>query len=479
MSTVTKRINLSLSGLLLMAIAGSAAGADYALETSLEYRYFTKPPLDERQYDGDNASIAAIPEAHWDWDDRDQSLTVRLFGRLDEHDDERSHVDVREALYRYTTRDLEWRIGIGQVFWGVTESAHLVDIINQTDFVEDIDGEAKLGQPMVNLAWFTGIGTFDFYFLPYFRERSFPGENGRPRPLLPVDEDAARTDDRTDFALRYYNSFGPLELGLSYFRGTNRDPYFAAEFDNCRVTAAIPDLSPDPLTGTCEEFEEAQESGDIPPNADDFIEELRIDVDNARFVPVYDRIDQLGLDLQYVWGALALKAEAIHRRLRREEDFTAVAAGFEYTLRNLFGSGYDLGLLSEYLHDGRNLIEEDLAVAEDQLSRSGGINFDSIFDALEFRETAEDVENAAVLQADVFAGLRLSLNDLADTKVLVGAIRDLETDAVFASLEASRRFGSAYRVSLEGRLFSEVPVTDPLYGFRDDDYLEITIARFF
>ena len=32
-------------------------------------------------------------------------------------------------------------------FWPQTESAHLVDVINQTDFLEGLDREKKLGQP--------------------------------------------------------------------------------------------------------------------------------------------------------------------------------------------------------------------------------------------------------------------------------------------------------------------------------------------
>ena len=44
-----------------------------------------------------------------------------------------------------SNRDWSLSIGLGKVFWGVTEFNHLVDVINQTDLVEGIDGEAKLG----------------------------------------------------------------------------------------------------------------------------------------------------------------------------------------------------------------------------------------------------------------------------------------------------------------------------------------------
>ena len=43
--------------------------------------------------------------------------------------------------------------GVRRVFWGVAESNHLVDVINQTDAIENPDQEDKLGQPMLNLAY--------------------------------------------------------------------------------------------------------------------------------------------------------------------------------------------------------------------------------------------------------------------------------------------------------------------------------------
>jgi hypothetical protein len=75
------------------------------------------------------------------------------------------------------------------VFWGVTESSHLVDIINQSDFVENIDTEDKLGQPMVSLRWLPEWGTLDLFLMPLHRERTFQGLAGRPRLPLPIDQD--------------------------------------------------------------------------------------------------------------------------------------------------------------------------------------------------------------------------------------------------------------------------------------------------
>ncbi|MDA7657788.1 hypothetical protein N8737_03705, partial [Verrucomicrobia bacterium] len=101
------------------------------------------------------------------------------FGRYDGADSERSHVDLREFHIQRIADQWEWRVGVSKVFWGVTESQHLVDVINQTDLVENVDGEDKLGQPMVNLSWISDqAGVIDLFYLPYFRERTFPGRGG-------------------------------------------------------------------------------------------------------------------------------------------------------------------------------------------------------------------------------------------------------------------------------------------------------------
>lgn len=85
----------------------------------------------------------------------------------------------------------EPRIGVDKVFWGVTESVHLVDIVDQTDLVENPDGEDKLSQPMVYLSLPRDRGMLDFglsCFRGTSREPSFlPGVDDSGRPvLLPV-----------------------------------------------------------------------------------------------------------------------------------------------------------------------------------------------------------------------------------------------------------------------------------------------------
>ena len=95
-----------------------------------------------------------MPELYLE-DAAGRSLTFAPFFRYDNTDSRRTHADLREAylLLFGEIGEGEWelRVGVDQVFWGVTESQHLVDIVNQVDFVEHPAGEAKLGQPMVQL----------------------------------------------------------------------------------------------------------------------------------------------------------------------------------------------------------------------------------------------------------------------------------------------------------------------------------------
>lgn len=113
---------------------------------------FFNEGIDSRQH---NNYISGViqPEFYRRWDNDKQSFTFVPFYRYSQHDNRRTHFDIRELTWEKAADLWELRVGFHKVFWGVTEGIHLVDIINQTDFVENTDGEDKLGQPMINFAW--------------------------------------------------------------------------------------------------------------------------------------------------------------------------------------------------------------------------------------------------------------------------------------------------------------------------------------
>lgn len=397
---MTLNVNAStllLSASLLLGLT-SAHAAEWSGYSAMEYRYFPHESLNE-DVDAHDVSAVLAPEFYHEWNDGRQSLIIAPYLRVDSEDAERTHADLREARWLLAEDEWELRLGVGKVYWGVTESQHLVDVINQTDLVENTDTEDKLGQPMINLSVFKDWGTVDLFVLPYFRERTFVGREGRLAGQLIVDTDnatyeSAAKQHHLDTAIRWSHSLGDWDLALSHFYGTNREPLL--QLNN---------------TGTA-------------------------------LTPYYEIMHQTGFELQNTTDAWLWKLEVI-RRDTQSETFTALTGGFEYTFYGLFDSNYDIGLIGEYLFDDRN------------------------------DELTTPFEN------DVMLGSRITWNDEQSTELLVGLIQDLDSSDAAWSIEASRRFGNNWKGSLEGRFFSSDTAQSSLYQIRNDDYIQLELARYF
>ena len=283
---------------------------DFSGLVEAELRIFPVEPAHPDQDDTTiSPSIRFQPELRYEWNRDDNRLTFIPFLRLDADDDNRTHYGLRELSYYHNQGGWDLLVGVSKVFWGVTESRHLIDIVNQTDRVEDIDEEEKLGQPMINLNLIRDWGTLGFFFLPFFRERTFPDREARLRGGLFVDAERAVFDDdlRGAVAVRWSHTIKEWDFGLYEFYGTGREPRLV--------------LRRDPS-------------------------------DQPVLIPRYDTIDQTGLDVQYTKGNWLWKLEAIMRGGQGDR-FGAFVAGFEYTFFRIFGAAADLGALVEYLKDGR------------------------------------------------------------------------------------------------------------------------------
>lgn len=313
---------------LLTAILLTLASPSYALDVEMrgsagvEARLFFEDAAFPQQ-DRDSVSVVIAPEFYYAIPDSADSISFNLHARVDSADTQRSNADIRELSYLKVGDGWEVRAGISKVFWGVTEGQHLVDIINQTDGVENIDGEDKLGQPMINLTllqWHD-YGVFDVFVLPGFRERTFAGPGGRLRfgTIIDVDNvtyEASNDEQHIDGALRWAHSIDVFDIGLSHFRGTSRDPLFQVQA-----------LSPTSFVLT----------------------------------PYYAIINQTGLDLQASIDGWLLKTELISREGNikmsptgfQNERYTALATGFEVTLVDFMDKGIDLGLITEWNYDDR------------------------------------------------------------------------------------------------------------------------------
>ena len=406
------------------AILGSEARAeddihfDFSGHISIENRWF--PQTNLYQHQSRHASgFVFEPELYFEsaegW-----SFNLVPFLRYDSADSRRTHADVREAYFLLFGElgDGEWelRLGVDRVFWGVIESNHLVDIINQVDLIEHPDLEVELGQLMVHATWSGEWGVAELFVLPHHRERTFPGRDGRLRTDFIVDEDHPTYESsaeqwHTDFALRYSHSFGPFDIGISVFDGTSREPLLEPKLI----------LGPDGITPV----------PDCEPT--------------CTLVPHYEQIRQFGLDAQITLDAWLLKLEAIHRSgaknlSAREDDYAAFVAGAEYTFYSIFDSPADFSVLGEWNYD----------------------------------ERGEDAAN--IFDDDLFFAIRYALNDIQDTAFLLTFMQDREHSTGVLFFEFDRRISDQWSMNVEAFHVVNADKKDiQIYPARRDSFVELRL----
>ena len=238
-------------------------------------------------------------DGRWQWH-------VDAHGRVDDMDDRRAGADLSEAYVRWVGDGAEVTVGARRVFWGVTEFAHLVDVLNQSDVVENLDEEDRLGQPMLQLELPHDAWNLQFYVLPRIRARTFGGPDGRQHGGAPPRGDveyapSLHGEDLSVAARIEWHGDG-LDLGIAHFSGAGREPSFLP----------MPDGRPRPR---------------------------------------YEHIEQTSLDASWLTGDWLWKLEG-YRRAGQGDTYVAASAGFERTWVGFVGRA-DLGWVVEYLHDQR------------------------------------------------------------------------------------------------------------------------------
>jgi hypothetical protein len=309
---MNKKLTLSALALIASALVNTTQANEFEVRGNIELqgRFFIEDPLFQSQHD-EYLSVAAAPEFFWSWNNGDDSIEFVPSARIDQHDDERTHSDIREFSWIHVANNWESRIGVRRVFWGVTEFQHLVDIINQSDSVEDVDNEDKLGQPMINFSFVNDWGIVDIYALPYFRERTFTGTEGRPGlPFINADTayyESSEEEEHLDVAARWAHSIDDYEIAVSWFEGTSRAPILIQS----PLQTLVPEL-----------------------------------------VPYYQQISQLGFELQANFEDFLWKLEVIHNDNSLDK-YWAFQGGFEFSQYGVMESNADLGWLVEYGWDER------------------------------------------------------------------------------------------------------------------------------
>ena len=435
-----------------MAASPSYAASKFSGSIEAEIQIFPNEAKLEEQ-DDIFGSIAVRPEYYWRSENKNHKFKTKLFYRATEPNGERTHGDVREFSYLYRNSGWYLKAGVDIVFWGVTESAHLVDVINQTDNVESINGEEKLGQPMIAFGFENSIGNVDIYALPYFRTRVYPSEPERFLitfgDFLPeVDNDgnffeSEDEEESLDVAIRWYKSFDNFDIGLSYFNGINRAPL---------------------------------------PVTLDLANSILVAQDITKIGSYYEELEQVGIEYQYLYDDWIFKLEATHKVLE-SGDYSEAVLGFEYTFSDMDPWGQDIGVLVEYLWNDRDAVSLfpyswESNPEDQQTLIDAGFDFQTL-EELTRESTTVEGYYLSPMQNDLFLGTRFALNDIDGTEFLAGIIYDLDDRTTSFSFEGSTRIGDSLRITGNLYFFNQVYKDNPFKPLEDDDLIELKAEWFF
>ncbi|PHM27992.1 hypothetical protein [Xenorhabdus budapestensis] len=304
-----------LVSVLAMFVCWNVSAGKFDLSVGWEQRVFFENGVSGEQ-ETESHSLQAGGKYFTGWDNGSQHLVMDVLYRKDSSSNNREPFEPRDLYWGYIYNSWELYAGFRKVFWGTTEFSHPVDIINQSDLVDDPFGNEKLGQPMINITKVNDWGVFDLFFLTGFRERTFPDHKARLRAELDVDTrnavyQHADKKSKLDFAVRSHHTLGNVDLGLSYFNGTERTPELVLNSNN-------------------------------------------------QLVPYYGQIQQIGLEYQWNINNWIIKWEGAYRQKDRhfstspKTSFLVYSGGLEYTRYGVWGSSANLTFFLEYMKDTRN-----------------------------------------------------------------------------------------------------------------------------
>ena len=246
------------------------------------------------------------------------NLVVEPIYRYDLYDKNRSQLDLAQGYLIHYKDKFEIKLGISKVFWGITESKNLVDIINMHDLTNG-KPKTKLGQPMVNYSIISDkYGYFDYYYMPLFIKSSEIGSKGRLRLPLPKERDDNYLEGgvgkkQPSWAFKWEKNYNYYDFSVQFFRG------------NGRISSTI----------------------------------SKIDSNGLKYYSGYERITQLGTFIQRTYGPLILKFEGIRRNGQRNaksirKNYFSSVFGLEYVITRAFNKVWDFNMYIEYSNDERN-----------------------------------------------------------------------------------------------------------------------------
>ncbi len=365
---------------------------------------------------------------------------VRVFGRLDGRDSNRTVLIAEELWAEVKFGDFRLRVGADIINWTATEAFHPADIINARNLDSDSESYEKLGEPMVRLSYKLGSGTVSAYFFPYYTRTIFPAQSSRLSFIPPGIEVGPFLRMRADGQLTESN-FGPqgaFRITQS-FRGVDIGLHVIHIMDRLQ-----PEVIFDPVLGA--------------PR------------------PLFRTLTQIGGTYQHVLGAFILKFEGGYRIFAvpdrevtplgpvQDRDHLQLALGLEY---GFIVDGAEVTVLAE---------AQSIFIGDEIRDFVRGDDVDTAtFDEIR--------RNLGVFQRDAMAGVRVAFNDVNSSQLLVLGIIDIDDpEQVLVNASYSQRIGNSWAINAGLRLVFG-PENPPLnQGFSippKSDHVRLHITRYF
>lgn len=366
---------------------------------------------------------------------------------------------LENAYYSTQFNNFDLLIGYNVENWGQAVSQSVTNVLNPVDFSDRSPNPSLIGTPMINANYTTSIGTFSGYLLTGFVGSNFEEDPGtRQRGFFNTDKSRAYFEDSDendiDLGLRYTNNFvlgsGSVDVGVSYFNGTDRTPVL---LPGC--TNALGTIAEAVCTNTNDQvvtIYEGLESGDIDTDAFwDFVSDNMTDtiasgisaIPGIGFIPYYREIEQVGLELNYAVNDIQLRFEGTYTDTSKSGYFKTVVGG-DYTFSDFAGTDDTMTVAVEYLYDeqGKN--------------------------------------NPFVLfEDDIFVGVDYRTNNERDLRFNLGAFYDLSSSAMLTTAAAAMRITDSLTVEVNAQKAFASSYNDPLAFIKKDGFVELKLRSFF
>lgn len=290
-----------------------AFSVDGSAEITAGYRYFESASASYIVGDSYRSSPFVESELTGSFDIDNFNVSAKLYGSWDSNDIERTYIDFREAKISYTLGQFHLAAGLGNFFWGVSETINVVNVASQSDLRKDIDGKEKMGHQFVNFGMDIGNGSLNIFHFPNFVELSYPD---RPSPKIPIvaSNVAYESEENSANAVRWLLSADSGEIAFTYFEGIRRDPVLVPESFS--------------------------------------------DQDSSTFLfPYYIDTEFVSVDALYFFGDSTVKFEMKYGK-EQDKEYRSYNVGFEYPFHPNFQRVQEFTWITEYLGDSRGPLAE-------------------------------------------------------------------------------------------------------------------------